>query len=155
MKKITVTQEYCTLLLLEVLYLWNSLPTCTRDSVKKMIEGKENETVTPLIQKIFVFTKGCICGVGMNIWIEQGWQKHVRLAWQELLLKHDLRMCNEPFWLILDLFIGYRNRQTARQENFPSPESDWRCSLQRIRRRRNVQNCKFIFLVSSTHEGLP
>ncbi len=37
--RMTVTQEYCTLLLLEVLYLWNSLPTCGRDDVKLMLQG--------------------------------------------------------------------------------------------------------------------
>ena len=66
MKKIAVTQEYCTLLLFEVLYLWNSLPTCTSDSVKKMIDGKGNETLTPIVQKTFVFTKGT-CTVRQNV----------------------------------------------------------------------------------------
>ncbi len=39
-KKFPLTQEYCALLSLEVLYLWNSLPTCSQEARAKMLQGK-------------------------------------------------------------------------------------------------------------------
>ena len=43
-KKTAPTQEHCTLLALEVLYLWNAIPAVAKSDLNKMIDGKYHKS---------------------------------------------------------------------------------------------------------------
>ena len=40
MKKVTPTQEYCRLLVLELMFLWHTIPTMTAQELKPFLDGK-------------------------------------------------------------------------------------------------------------------
>lgn len=47
-KKEQPTQDQMVMLALEVLYLWNAIPTCTKADLEKMLEGNKKHSPDPL-----------------------------------------------------------------------------------------------------------
>lgn len=42
--KVEPTKEHCRLLTLELIFLWHALPTCSKDDLKPLLEGKISDS---------------------------------------------------------------------------------------------------------------